>query len=352
MPTGAVCPFVNGPAPYGDRVEREDRMIRTTLRTALFGLVIAAITLLSACQAATPAKTTTAEPAEPATPQQPLSWADILDQYRVEEAVYAIGIYLPDGGAYVIGSGFAAYYTNALWTNAHVAIALRDTLNAVLHLQPIPFAVQSGTAIGGDGTYVLIGFDVHPHYDGTASSPDVAVIDIHIEGDLPVLLDLLPAQHAPELQVGQPIATMGFPGEVNHPYTVAPIATFKEGTISALRPFSLSAVPTAANTTFVQHNLDLSGGTSGSPIIDREGWVVAINNAGTETLVFDERTGQPQRVPTGNIGFGIRSDEAWRLIDYFDSSVGSTRRVATATREVLGTYEAFPENWDGTTVAP
>ena len=330
-------------------------MIHRVFRIVQVGLVIATVALLIACEAAAPP--TQQEPSAPAkptepTPQQPLTWADILSGYRVQEAVYAIGIYLPDGRAFVIGTGFAAYYTNAIWTNAHVAIGLRDALAPIAHLRPIPFAVQSGTAIGSSGTYVLIGFDVHPHYDGTASSPDVAVIDIHIEGDLPVLLDLLPGQHATELQVGQPIATMGFPGEVSHPYTVAPIATFKEGTISALRPFSLSAVPTPANTTFVQHNLDLSGGTSGSPIIDSEGWVVAINNAGTETLVFDARTGHPQRVPTGNIGFGIRVDEAWGLIDYFDSSVATTRRVAATRRKVLGTYQAFPRNWDGTTVAP
>ena len=331
-------------------------MNHRVFRTVLVGLVI--VFALAACSSGPGSS-----PQGPQAPQeppddpggQPLSWPDVLSENRVSEAVYAIGYYLPaDGGAYVIGTGFAAYFTNALWTNAHVAIGLRDRLVSISHLQPIPFAVQSGTVIGSSGTYVLTGYDIHPEYDGTASSPDVASIDIHIDGALPVLLDLLPREFATELQVAQPIATMGFPGEVNHPYTVAPIATFKEGTISALRPFRVNDPDTSpANTTFVQHNLDLSAGTSGSPIIDQVGSVIAMNNAGTETLVFDERTGQPRRVPTGNIGFGIRVDEVWELADLFDSSVGATtKRVAASKQSALDGYQAFPENWDGTTIAP
>ena len=109
-----------------------------------------------------------------------------------------------------------------------------------------------------------------------------------------------------------------------------------------------------ANTTFVQHNLDLSGGTSGSPIIDHNGWVIAVNNSGTEKLVFDVNTGQPERVPTGNIGFGIRVDEVWSMIDWLEAS-GSSRgrsRVGTTGRHSLAPYRAFPENWNGRTTAP
>ena len=44
---------------------------------------------------------------------------------------------------------------------------------------------------------------------------------------------------------------------------------------------------TASDSYVVQHNLDLSGGTSGSPIFDDSGQVVAINNAGIEADVAD-----------------------------------------------------------------
>ena len=326
-------------------------MNRRVLRIILFGLIAISISLLGACQAATP-KTTT-PPKEQAPPvDQPLTWADILREYEVEKAVYGLGFILPDGRNYIVGTGFAAYYTNALWTNAHVADGLLEVLRAISHLQPIPVAVQSGTLVGGDGTYRLTRYDVHPEYNGTPGSPDLASVDIDIDGELPVLLDLLDREFAGQLQVGEPIATMGFPGEISSPYTAAPIATFKEGTISALRPFA-NVAPTPENTTFVQHNLGTTGGTSGSPIIDHDGWVVAVNHAGTEVLVYDHRSGQPQRVTTGGIGFGIRFDEVWAMVDLFDSSSrAATRGVATSKRATLNSYQAFPENWDGTTIAP
>ena len=309
-----------------------------SIRTVLLGLVIAlALAACSSGPGSSPAGPQPPEPSQPTQPTDPgpFSWADVLGEYRVAEAVYAIGVYLPDGRAFVIGTGFAAYYSNALWTNAHVAIGLRDELVAAAHLNPIPFVVQSGTVIGSEGTYAIIDFDIHPEYDGTTSSPDVASIDIAIDGELPVLLELLPREFLTDLEIGEPIATMGFPGEIANPYRAAPIATFKDGVVSALRPFDPADTNISPeNTTFVQHNLDLSGGTSGSPIIDRFGLVIAVNNAGTDSVVFDERTGQPTRIPSGNIGFGIRADEVWTMIDLFESSLSSNKHrapVAPAT---------------------
>lgn len=279
-----------------------------------------------------------------------LNWADVLDEANVSDTIYAIGFNLPGGRNYVIGTGFAAHYVDAIWTNAHVALGLRDQLAALSFLRPIPFAVRSGTVIGEGTTHVLTGYLVHPDYTGRTDSPDVAAV--LVDDELTAFLEFLPRRLATQLRVGQPVATMGFPGEVSHPYTAAPIATFKDGTISALRPFSiLETSITPANTTYVQHNLDLSGGTSGSPIIDHYGWVIAVNNSGTEKLVFDVNTGRPERVPTGNIGFGIRVDEVWSMIGWIEAS-GSSRgvvRAGTAGRHSLTKYRAFPENWDGGT---
>ena len=285
-------------------------------------------------------------PGEPGRDGVPLNWADVLDAHRVADAIYAIGINLPGGSNYVIGTGFAAYYTDAIWTNAHVAIALRDELSALSSLNPIPFAVKSGTVIGTTpGTYALVYYYVHPGYIGSPSSPDVAVLTVN--GELPEFLEFLPRRFATQLRVGQPVGTMGFPGEVSDPYTAAPVATFKDGTISALRPFSiLETSITPANSTFVQHNLDLSGGTSGSPILDHNGWVIAVNNSGTEKLVIDVQSGQPTRVPTGNIGFGIRVDEVWNMIDLIEASGRISVRVGN-TQAQRETYRAFPENWNG-----
>ena len=159
-----------------------------------------------------------------------------------------------------------------------------------------------------------------------------------------------------DLRVGQPIATLGFPGEIATLNTPMPLATFKDGTISALRPFRPDFVSVSPqNNRVVQHNLDLSPGTSGSPIFDYEGWIVAVNHAGTETLVIDQDTGAPARVSHGNIGFGIRVDEVWNFIDWLEDRASAKAvmegRAASfkpvpQRRYPYPAYRPFPPGWN------
>ena len=297
-------------------------------------------------------------------PGQPLNWADVIEEGQLADAVYAIGVRVR-GQNWVLGSGFAAYVPNVIWTNAHVVEGVIDAIKPISHLNPRPFAVKSGTAVGGPDTYWLSsqGNWIHPDYDGTVRSPDVAllIIDTRLTG----LPSLLPRNRVHGLRVGQPIATIGFPGELSESPTEVPIATFKEGTISALRPdLDGNGIATPENSRFIQHNLDLTGGTSGSLIFDHEGFIVGINHAGFERIVYDV-TGAPQRIPTGNLGLGIRVDEMWRLYDY--ATMPRTRRTVSdlsgrrasislepfTTRDYPhATYQPFPENWNGETILP
>lgn len=301
-------------------------------------------------------------PQGPAGPQgatgKPLNWADVIQDGQLDESVYAIG-YSVLGLNFVVGSGFNAHYRDAIWTNAHVVRGLIEGLRGVRHLNPQPFAVKAGTEVNGSNSYRLNRYFEHQDYDGTAASPDVAVFVVD-GADFSPVPSFLPSNFARDLRVGQPIGTLGFPGEIADPTTSFPIATFKDGTISAIRPYGTER-PTSENSRFLQHNLDLSGGTSGSMIFDHNGDIVAVNNAGTERLVFDEHTGSPQRIPTGNIGFGIRVDEVWRLISRLEG--GTSARVAVNGRRVLmrslpskdyphSTYQPFPANWNGETVLP
>ena len=112
------------------------------------------------------------------------------------------------------------------------------------------------------------------------------------------------------------MATLGFPGELqggdlDHLY---PIATFKDGTVSAVRPPFQGERYSVRDTYVVQHNLDLSGGTSGSPIFDGSGKVVAINNAGIANVVLT-LGGAPARVSQAALGFGIRADKIHELLN-------------------------------------
>ncbi len=297
----------------------------------------------------------------PAGPQgsagEPLNWADVIEEGNIDEAVYAIGVRVR-GQNYVLGSGFVAHFTNAIWTNAHVVEAVISEIRSIAYLDPRPFAVKSGTVVGGSDTYWLNTYRLHPNYDGTTVSPDVALLII--DASLTGLPSFLPRDHIHGLRVGQPIATMGFPGELSETPKEVPIATFKEGTISAMRPFA-DVIATPENSRVIQHNLDLTGGTSGSLIFDHEGFIIGINHAGYERIVYDVN-GNPQRVPTGNIGLGIRVDEMWSLFD--QTRVRRTApkvagRTASTVLELLpsrdyphSTYQPFPVNWNGETVVP
>lgn len=297
-------------------------------------------------------------------PGETLDWSAVIEDQNLDEAVYAIGVQI-QGNNYILGSGFVAHFTNGIWTNAHVVQAVLVSTSFIEDLNPRPFAVKSGTEVGSSDTYWLRYFWVHPDYDGTAGSPDAALLTI--DANLTDLPFFLPRDQAQGLKVGQPIGTIGFPEEVSGEAVNVPVATFKDGTISALRPFG-DEVPTPENNRVIQHNLDLPGRTSGSLIFDRQGYIVGMNFAGIFRVTYDDQTGQPTRVPSNNPGLAIRVDELWRLYD-LASGAG---RVATglAGAGEAGTsvdvplvlepeqdyphdaYVAFPRNWNGGTLIP
>ena len=224
-------------------------------------------------------------------PGAALNWADVLFESGISDAIYSVGVTLTAGSKrynYVLGSAFAAHYINGVWTNAHVAIRVRDEADQVPEWADTvtPFVAKSGTFIGGVNTHRPTRYDVHPYYDGSTASPDVAFI--LIDDDLPNLAEILPRRFVTRLQVGQPIATIGFPGETTSAYTRYARATFKDGTISALQPYLLSTQESPEKNRILQHNLDTTGGTSGSAIFDSSGWVVAVNHAAAGKWVMGE----------------------------------------------------------------
>ena len=307
-------------------------------------------------------------PQGPAGPQgEPgvaLDWSAVIEDQSLDDAVYAIGVQV-QGKNYVLGSGFVAHFTNAVWTNAHVVQAVLISTGFIEDLNPRAFAVKSGTEVGGADTYWLRNFWVHPDYDGTAGSPDAALLTIN--ASLTQTSFFLPRDQVQGLQVGQPIGTIGFLEELTEESVSVPIATFKDGTISSLRPFA-DEVPTPANSRVIQHNLDLSGRTSGSLIFDHQGYVVGMNFAGIFRVAYDQRTGKPTRIVSENPGLAIRVDELWRLYDLASgtgravadlSGAGATGRSADVPLVLVpeqtyphDAYVAFPKNWNGGTLLP
>ena len=228
-----------------------------------------------------------------------------------------------------VGTGFAVD-SETLVTNGHVIDGLIewndyiDDFNqtngtewnsswAVVRNLTTYFSVESNLFLINHFSYWQ-----HPEWDGDTGSPDVGLLEIY-EGYISRRVSLATSREARRLRVGAPIATLGFPGELQggELSDLFLIATFKNGTISALRPRFQDEPYSAADTYIVQHNLDLSGGTSGSPIFDASGQVVAINNAGIEAdfsgMGID---GDWPRISQSALDFGIRADKIHELLDH------------------------------------
>lgn len=255
---------------------------------------------------------------------EPLIWADIIADRQLGDPVFYIGAFSNRTAIGVSGSGFAAGYSNAIWTNAHVVRGLQRVQRPGIEILAVKATPGHATEFY---TVDLDGAIVHPDYDGTARSPDVAVL--FVEGSISPVLELLPREHVSRLRTGQPIATIGYPGEVGGDW----IPTFKAGTISAIRTVGAGR----SETVRLQHDMDTTPGTSGSAIFDHYGWVIAVHNAGAAS-------GQ------GSIDYGVRIDEVYRLIDCCTQAL-SAARPAMPPRPA-GEYDPFPEDWNGVTVSP
>ena len=330
-----------------------------SVKLALSGMAIFTIAVLGTCTL------------EQGPPGEPLNWATVVADANLAGSVYAIGVEVagagfaqedagedPGGlgpGFIFIGTGFAAHYPDTIWTNAHVAEGVRDAMGVVedtdgnVTVTGIPVAVRSGTAIGGAHTHRLNmdTVQIHPGYDPELlNSPDLAVFHLD-DGSFQDVPSLLPRDLATGLQAGQPVGTLGFPGEISALEAV-PIATFKEGTISALRPYDVRETRvTPENSRIVQFNLGQTGGTSGSPVFDHEGFIVAVSCCGIGTVVVDEE-GFPVMIPIGDLDFGIRVDEVWALIDLIEA--GGAATAAGSRIYPHASYRAYPKDWNRQTI--
>jgi S1-C subfamily serine protease len=231
------------------------------------------------------------------------SWESAVS--KIGPTTYCLG-FLKDGRIIGVGTGFAIN-DSTIATNAHVALGMRDIITDYNDPSLVPIAVKNGGTIYGEGFYFLNSFAIHPGYDSeTTETFDFAIVTTKVK--MPTWSQIGNAAAIQKLTAGMEVGTIGFPGELNPINTKNPIATFKNGTISAIRAFGGGAT-NSNNGYYIQHNLNLSGGTSGSPIFNRDGKVIAINNSGVETLVYSEENDSWKRVPIASLGFAIRADQ-------------------------------------------
>ena len=308
-------------------------------------------------------------PQGPVGPQgAPFDWGEVVESLNLEDGVFGIGVLFdsPTGSGrrgVLVGTGFNARYSNALWTNAHVVQGVEEILelDILAGRNPEAVAFRSGSSYSGRDVYVIPdpGF-IHPAYDSTEAvgdTPDVGVffLDDNVSGQgSDQGLSILPREHVDDLRIGQPVATFGFPDELQ--FTGGDddgriTATFKDGTISALRTQGSGD----ADYVQVQYNFNTTGGTSGSPVFDQHGWVVAVNFSGIETRVTNT-DGDPVRIGLGSLGFGLRVDALWDFIECCTTPaampIRDGGRPLRQHTYPFTEYRPFPENWNGETIQP
>jgi len=156
---------------------------------------------------------------------------------------------------------------------------------------------------------------------------DVGIIEIDPATPLPVdnatgqpgTLELASEDHVEQLKPGTAVASIGFPVENLAGSTVATKApgTLHFGHISSLTDvFMCRADPD--HRLLIQHSVPVTGGASGSPLIDTSGKVIGIVNGGNTTVFKDpqEAANAKKRMPNAAlINFAQRVDLLQDLAD-------------------------------------
>ena len=278
---------------------------------------------------------------------EPFDWGEVVESENLEAGVFGIGVLFdhPSGSRRIslIGTGFNAEYSNALWTNAHVVQGLEERLDILSDRNPEAFAFRSGSMLRGQDAYVIPDPGlIHPAYDPTEAIGDTPDVGVFFLDDMLAEegLSILPREHVDGLRIGQPVATLGFPGELQFTGRDADNtvnATFKDGTISALRIRGSGD----AEYVQVQYNFNITAGTSGSPVFDQHGWVIAVHFSNIEADL-------DERVPVGSLNFGMRVDAIWDFIECCTTPAAMPLRDGGRPLHQrtypFTEYQPFPEN--------
>lgn len=230
----------------------------------------------------------------------------------------------------ILGTGFAIG-GNLMATNAHVTA---EVLNRAR------LYGQSGVTLTGVSAFQaetgqevpLLEALVHPSYNGSVRSPDIGLFVAR--STLPVALEVASDAQVSALRAGDTIRLNGFPGDVFNvlfaqgfqPGLSIPRATLFQGNIQSLQKFDERAVIDPNNPLdidMIQHSMDTSGGTSGSPILS-DGRVVGVHNSGLGfSSVVIGADGRPtvQQTTQSTASWGIHVKHLKSLLAEWQSGV-------------------------------
>jgi V8-like Glu-specific endopeptidase len=210
------------------------------------------------------------------------------------------------GSVTPIGTGFVSDRGRFVVSNAHVVDTIKkmclrgDRCEGLVIPNEQPDLQLKITAI-----------QLHPNYgDATSDNPyeeDLALVDVETPEKLPRGLPLRSSEDITQdtLQ-GKDASIIGFPGLTMDP--AVPNATISRGTVGRLH-----------ETTWIQHDVPMSPGNSGSPLLDEERFVVGVNYAGLgiRAVVTVDASGEPtvQRIQQGDgLNLAVSAAELERFI--------------------------------------
>jgi V8-like Glu-specific endopeptidase len=199
------------------------------------------------------------------------------------------------------GEGFCTAFAvrpSVLATNAHCIVAARRHGGSVVALE------NEGH---GQVSFPVVDTRVHPGYrdeDQSKLTPDVGIVNI--SGKAAVVLELASAQELAQLGAGDEVYMIGFPGRLMDASN--PSATFLAAHVGRIT--TPQGRPGAFESQWlVQHDAATTHGTSGSPMFDGKGHVVAINSGGyvesDEASIAGRKT---EVVRASPYKFGMRID--------------------------------------------
>ena len=244
---------------------------------------------------------------------------------RAEASTYLVlidtgrDVLAPQATAWVVGPGLLA-------TNAHVARAFeqlgegQDLVVRSSGAEPESFVVRGVRIHPGFEAYSQLWQQYTPTRVGLGGglerlngvpACDVALLEVAADVELGPPLELAEQSVLEALGPGDVVGFLGFPledmagGAVN---LKSPSPSSKVGHVTGVTNFFLGRT-TPDNAFLVQHSMTAVGGTSGSPILDKNGKVVAVHNAGNFVFVGNKR------IPGADVNFAQRVDVLKELLD-------------------------------------
>jgi V8-like Glu-specific endopeptidase len=199
-----------------------------------------------------------------------------------------------------------------LATNAHCVIEIERLVREGRR----PFAVRNGEPNKQFGLKDRI---KHPAFTGSKVMVSTDVGLVELDTPLGAQVRLAEEEALRRLTAGSRMFTYGFPGRLADPKR--PEATLTEGVIGRITRFS-GEVGGFEENLLVQHSAFTTGGTSGSPVFDATGAVIAVNAGGyvgqQSQFVLDPITNQMKVVDVGQslagYNYAIRIDALGSLM--------------------------------------